>query len=516
MIKLKDLTLREKIGQTVIINHPLEMFEKYGGYKEFLTKYPVGGIYFGGAIVGGPMGGAGTMFEQSAEWNKYLKVPFIACCDSPSTDIPSISNAALGATDDEELAYKWGCEYGKLCRRNNMHLLFSPVCDLALEPLAPISQRAYGDDPEQSARLSLAFIKGVEKYNVIATAKHYPGMGHELIDTHIAPVGNRMSKEEWDNTYRKIYSHLIDNGLKSIMTAHMSLPCYQKERDERGLAPLATASKELATDLLRNDLGFKGITVTDGLIMGGAGGSSCEFEIKSFCSGNDMLLWPCMEYFDVMEQKILSGEISEKYLDEVVERILKAKEFAFSETDEDYSTYEMEELAEEISMKAISIFNNRKNVIPIDKNKVKKILLVALHPNEIIAKRLQKLSDVLAQYGFEVHLEKDIWTPKLRELEKTTDLTIFAFFEGTGLQTGSIALCGDTSINIWASQTADPNRTVIVSFGTPYLYTQYFYHIETFVNAYNLTEKSMHAFVKAMKGEFEPTGKCTIDIKKHI
>ncbi|MBQ3553116.1 MAG: glycoside hydrolase family 3 protein [Clostridia bacterium] len=518
MVKLEDLTLREKICQTVIINHPQEMFKKYGGYKNFLEKYPVGGLYLGGAIVGGPMDGADEFFSEQEEWNKCLKVPYINCCDNPAPGLPSINSMALGATDDEELAYQWGCDMGRICRRNKIHWLFAPVSDLTLSATAPINTRTVGDSPERSARLCAARIRGLQKYGVIATSKHYPGMGRESIDTHIAPVPVHLTKEEWDATYRKIYKHLIDEGVGSFMTGHMSLASYQpNERNERGLYRPGTVSHDLITKLLRDDLGFNGVVVTDGLIMGGFGGSSCELEIEAFKAGNDMLLWPNMEYVDILEEKILSGEISEELLDEKVRRILAAKEFAFAPCNEtDVEEYHMPEIIQSICEKSVALFNNYQNLLPLEKDKYKKILLVALHPREQVAKELQALKEDLEERGFEVTLVPNLWIPKLRELEPQHDLTIFAFYEGINGTDGSFALHGDTVVNIWAAQASDPSKTIIAGFGSPYFYTQYFHHIDTYVHTYDYAKPSREAFVKAILGELPFEGICTINIEKNI
>lgn len=106
-MNINDLTLREKICQTVIINNPEQLFDEFGEYKKFLKKYPVGGIYLGGSIVGGHMPGTDEIFNLVSEWNDEMKIPAIFCCDyERGPDEPH--QMALGATFDKELAYESG------------------------------------------------------------------------------------------------------------------------------------------------------------------------------------------------------------------------------------------------------------------------------------------------------------------------------------------------------------------------------------------------------------------------
>ncbi len=513
MTDINKMTLREKICQTVIINDPDELIKKYGGYEKLFEKYPVGGIYLGGSIVGGYMPGTGETFKIQEKWNEVLKIPPIYCGDFEGGS-DGIHEMALGAANDEELAYRSAREDARLFANAGRQWIFGPVADLAMSIFAPINIRSLGDDPEKVSKLLCRMIEGMSAQKVAATAKHFPGFGKEAVDTHLTRLSIGLSKEEWDKTYRKIYKSMIDHGLMAVMTAHASLPCYQKECNEYGETPIATVSKELISDLLKDDLGFEGVVVTDGLIMGGAGGNNVELAIDAFCAGHDMLLWPDLEYVDVLEEKIKSGEIPMERLDDAVRRILRLKEFVGAGEKRAADNHEPYAKTSEIAEKSATLLNNRKNVIPLNPEKIKKVLLIYVAKDETSYKKLTYLEEVFKKRGIEVATQRDTWIPRFEKPEKEADLTVFACFEGPSVTPGPITLNGENGASVWTSQTADKEKTVAVSFGSPFLYNQYYRHYPTYMNFYSDSKPSCEAFVKALFGEIECMGESPVNLDK--
>lgn len=509
MVDISNMTLREKICQTIIITEPKKTFEEYGGCGAFLQRYPVGGIYLGGSIVGGKMAGVEEVFEARKEWADFLKVPPLYCADFEMGTF-GIHQMALGAADDDDLVYRVWKESAANFAKSGRNWAFAPVADLAMTPFAPINIRSLGSDPEKVSELLCKTIEGMASEKVIACAKHFPGMGRESMDTHLTKVEVGLTREEWDNTYRKIYKKMIDDGLLSVMSAHMSLPCLQSERDEYGSAPIATVSKELITDLLKNDLGFEGIVVTDALSMGGAGSAGVQFAIDAFLAGHDMLLWPDIRYADVLEEKILCGEIPMARLDDAVERILRVKKIMNVGDDIIPQARETYAVPSEIAEKAVTLLNNRKNLIPLDADKIKKVFLVCVAKDKSSYEKLTYLKKVFENRGIEVKMTGDIWLKELAEGEKETDLTVFACFEGPNAVPGPITLNGENGASVWASQKANPERTIVASFGSPYLYNQYYRHYSTYMNLYSPGEAMCEAFVKAIFGEIECCGKSPV------
>jgi beta-N-acetylhexosaminidase len=359
-------------------------------------------------------------------------------------------------------------------------------------------------------------MKGCHSEHVVPQAKHYPGLGKEWVDTHIAKVQSDLTKEEWDYAYRYIYKKLIDNGLMAVMTAHVSLPCYQSdnEKDEYGNYLTATHSKELITGLLKNDLGFKGVAITDGLIMGGNAGGNVENAVKAFEAGHDFLCWPDVECIDAIEEKILNGEIPMSRLDDALDRIKRFKEFCQCDIERDIDWEYKTCVSQEISRKSMTLLNNHRNLLPLDKDKIKKVLIVKTSNYHAKSKEFDRLVKILEDRGIEVITKEAVWIPEVQELEKDVDLTIFAIFEGATIQPGPIALNGEAVINVWGSQAADPNKTIIANFGTPFTYTSYYKTYPTVVNAYGLHPGVFEAFVEAIFGEIGFEGKTPVTFRK--
>ena len=138
---------------------------------------------------------------------------------------------------------------------------------------------------------------------VAATAKHFPGFGKEAVDTHLTRLSIGLSKGRMGQDVQKDIQKHDRTRTYGCHDGARVAAVLSKECNEYGETPIATVSKELISDLLKDDLGFEGVVVTDGLIMGGAGGNNVELAIDAFCAGHDMLLWPDLEYVDVLEKK---------------------------------------------------------------------------------------------------------------------------------------------------------------------------------------------------------------------
>lgn len=514
---IKNMTLREKIGQTVMIQKPEKYIEQFGSAEKFLEKYPIGSIYYGGDTVGGPMDGIDANDNVLKELKMHSRIPLAIAGDFNMRDggknaIRLPDAMTLGATHSAELARKWGQCWGCAAKKKGLDWIFMPVADLNLIPNNPIvSVRSLGDDPELVGNMIENLVLGIQDCGVAATLKHFPGHGTEEIDPHVAPTFNNLSSEDWDKTFGKVFSQGIKAGAMSVMTAHNALPSKQSENElsEDGFYAIATLSKELTTDLLKKELCFNGVVVTDGLLMGGFSGSNCDMEIKTFECGSDVLLWPSLEYMDVLEQKILSGEISEERLDDAVNRVLELKKRTIGI--ENHIEIDSDEIVNQVAEESITLLNNKANILPLDKSKVKKVLLVTVSSSKAARDEMSCLKDIMEADGIEVIVKEDIWIPEMEKYEPECDLIIFAISRKPG-GIGTIDIYGDNAVSVWASQASKPEKTVIASFGSPYLYSKYYKHIDTYINAYSSSKEVLNAFYKAIFGEILFVGKTPVKL----
>jgi beta-N-acetylhexosaminidase len=509
----KELTLREKIGQTVICLCETEKHvQMCGSIQKFAEKYPIGGIFNNVGLVKGLLTGANHEFSDIiAEYNKYLRVPLIGTADhgffATENGVELPPQMALGAANDASIAYKTGEFKAEDYKKSGVHWGFWPVCDLALSS----NVRAVSDDPQRVIDVCKEQVQAMKDHGVIACIKHYPSRAVATsVDSHLAPSDNESPIELWRNTCGKIYKALFEAGVPTVMTGHSNLVEYQTEKIN-GVYPPATMSYELTTKLLREELGFRGVTVTDALVMGGFGGiEALENTVRSFLAGNDMLLWPAYEYIDEMERRILSGEIDEKILDSAVERIWNLKkEYGILDgktvsSDKDVEYFE--NIAVEGCEKCLTLRNNYNGLLPLDRDKVKNVFVVGVTPNDEQYEAICRLKPELEKYGCNVTVQRNIWTEQAQKVCRENDLVIYALCRTFHYPVGPLDFWGEDALSIWASNCSDKNKTLVVSFGVPTMYKYYRLSGTTYVNAYNFGKDMVHAFVRAIFGEIEFLG----------
>ncbi len=521
----RELTLREKIGQTVIC-----MCEEdthiacCGSVEAFLKKYPIGGMFNNSHLVRGLLTGEhGGFAEVLARYNQHLRVPLIGTADrgayAARVGVAPVPQMALGAADSEEMAYQMGEFMAMDCRLSGVHWLFWPVCDLNICPDSPVTNiRAVGDDPVLTRKIVSAQMQAMEDLGIVSTLKHYPGTPYdEAIDQHLAPVGNTTPMELWDRTYGAMYRSLIQQGAPAIMTSHINLESYQTEK-ENGVYPPATLSYELTTKLLRQELGFQGVTVTDALVMAGfRGEGAVDNMVRSFLAGNDMLLWPAYEYIDRMEELILSGQVNEALLDAAVERIwnLKGKYGILGEKKMDAAVSKsyFESRAEMAAEACVTLIQDPGGLLPADPQKVKNILLVTVTPDLEQKKQLEQLGKAFEDMGFAVTLKHNISPEDGQQWQKDHDMCIFALCRTPHRPIGPLEFWAEEAVSVWASNTMDKKKLVVASFGSPYLYRYYRSSGVTYLNAYGCTGQLVRAVARAIFGQIPFRGKTPVRLK---
>ena len=389
----KKLSLREKIGQTLIhMPDPIKEIENFGSLEAFLEKNPVGGMFSLNRD------GENITHKLLDRYKMYLKasrVPLFHIDDMESgagcniqdlTALPHVM--ALGSADSDEFAYNYGKATALEARCAGVTWAFANVVDLPLNPLNPTTtHRAISDNAETVVRIMSQVIKGMQDHGLASTLKHFPGDGTDYRDQHLVTSCNSLTMEEWWKHSGRAFQGCIDAGAWAIMPGHISLPAYQKEKID-GLYPPATLSRELLTDLLKGEMGFKGVIVSDALVMSGFKGyfTDEQADIEAFKAGCDVMLWTTPYYIDNMEKALLSGEVSMERLDDAVARIwdLKDKLGLFNDgfPDMEALTPEISEFARKtatnLAEKSITLLRDKKNILPLDPAKYKKILLVGV------------------------------------------------------------------------------------------------------------------------------------------
>ena len=215
-----------------------------------------------------------------------------------------------------------------------------------------------------------------------------------------------------------------------------------------------------------------------------------------------------------MEKRILSGEIDEKLLDEAVERIWNLKkEYGIIdgkpiESNENAEFFENRVRA--AAEKSLTIFNNK--ILPVKKENIKNVCVVGVTPDDELYGKLTVLKDEFEKYGCNVTMRRNIWSDELEEVSDDMDLIVFALCRVNHRPLGPMDFWGDEASSIWASNCSDRTKTVVASFGSPYLYRYYKNSDMTYVNAYSYSKYAIEAFVKAVFGDCGFDGVSSVEL----
>ena len=425
------MSIEEKIGQ-LFIHMSKSRDDEY--IKKIAQKYKFGGIRFFGAP-------AKEIEKQNKLYQKYSKIPmFVACNLENGADSTCIegtfvaTHAQCGACDADEAAYQMGKIGAKEAKALGCNWDFAPITDIVYNWRNTIvNPRSFGRDPQKVLERSRAYIKGVHESDILACAKHFPGDGVEERDQHLVMAVNDMSFEDWEKTFGKVYSELINEGLETIMIGHIALPEYIKKINPKvkyeDILP-ATLSPEIVNGLLRKNLGFNGLVVTDASHMAGLLGAMPRREIlpRSIAAGCDMFLFlhNLDEDFEYMMDGYKTGIISDERLKEALYRILgmKAKlglyKSDFHTNIDIVGCKKHHELAKSIADKTITLVKDTQKILPLKVKEKKRARLYFIESAPISYSKGTDpvkyiVKEELEKAGFLVDLNESLYDMEVKE-----------------------------------------------------------------------------------------------------
>jgi len=470
--------------------------------------------------------------------NRNLKVPVIVAGDTENgpntladckTKLPN--PIAWASADDDTLIERGGVETARVCRKAGLHWSFAPLVDIWFNKDCAECVRVISDSPAQVARIGSAYVRGQQKDGIFAAcAKHFPGAGTDYRNPHFCNPENNMTKEEWDKTYGMVYKKMIADGVLSIMTGHYTFPAYQSdaEYDEiQGYRP-ATLSYELTTKLLREELGFEGVIVSDAMCMVGMAAYVPHDRLAIEClkAGTDMLLFPGDDEFDFVKKAVEDGEISIERIKESVKRVLKLKEkVSLLDASEPIAepNGDIRAIAQEIADKSIKVVRDADHLIPISAKKGGKVLMVNLYlragwDNQARMGNFEYMEKCLNDRGIKtISLINPLYTEikKIYEEEKPDYVLINSRHTELDSLGNSRNITWDNIMSMWEGIIFEHDKVIYTSFGDPFkLYELPF--LRTYVNAYAMEDASQEAFVKVLLGEIKPQGKNPVGLKGYF
>lgn len=525
--RLSKMTLKEKIAQMIISSTIPENFNynsaEFIRIKKLCLETKIGGFIFF-------KGSTSDYASLSNKLQDFSETPLLISADfergtgmrvSDGTLFPN--NMAIGATNSPELSYKMGLIIGTESRAMGIHQDYAPVCDVNNNANNPIiNVRSFGEDPVLVSKMSEEMIRGLQENKVIATAKHFPGHGDTEIDSHKDLPMLNFSMDRLNKIELVPFKNAISKNVMSVMIAHLSFP--ELEPDQKIPASL---SKNIVQNLLIDNLGFKGLVVTDALNMLGITKYYNTEKVAVMCvqAGIDLILMPANEEKTInsIEKEVNAGNIKEERIDISVEKILRAKEWVglFSnrfvneqELNSKINTYENNYLAQKIADESITLVKDDFNVLPIKKTDTKLLAFNISEGKENINSDFFTKNLKERYFNSEVvDISTDMNKMTIDNcLDKASryDAVIVALFAKVKYGTGKISL-PPSQIDFIKSLPESNKKTIVISFGNPYLLKD-FTSIPNYVCAYGDANVSIIAALNAILGEISFKGTLPVSL----
>lgn len=457
---------------------------------------------------------------QRAATSQPSSVPMLIATDQeqgvvtrvgpPATQFPG--NMALGAarsTDDARTAARIT---GKELRAVGINQNFAPVADVNVNAQNPvIGVRSFGSKPEMVADMTAAAVRGYQQANVAATAKHFPGHGDTNVDSHTGLPVIDHTREEWRRIDRPPFQAAIDEGLDAIMTAHIVVPSLDPSGDP------ATLSKPIITGILRQDLHYDGVVVTDALTMAGVREKYGDEDVpvRAIKAGVDMLLMPPPGKLDLQFNAVLeavrSGEIKKQRLNEAVSRILRLKferglfddpYVNVDKVDERVGTPQHKATAQSISDRTPTLIKNDNGLLPLSAGSGKDVLVTGWGSSTTAT-----LADKIATRGVETD-RMYTGSPTDEEIEAAA----------TAAENHDLTVV--TTSNAWEDPQQQKLVRRLVDTGTPVVALSvrapydiaYFPDVTANLATYSYKEVALESATRVLFGEVAPTGKLPVTV----
>lgn len=471
------MTDDERLGQLFMIRVNRKPSDPEGERlaEELIERYHVGGICF---FKGHPSHQLGLTNHYQA----LSKTPLLVAIDGEwglsmrlDSTVSYPHNLALGAIRQNRLIYRLGAEIADDCRRMGIHVNFAPVADVNNNPNNPvINDRSFGENKYKVSAKSFMYMLGMQDNGVMACAKHFPGHGDTDVDSHLDLPVIRHSRSRLDSVELYPFKVLINQGVKSIMVAHLQIPAL----DTSAHRP-TTLSRHVVTDLLQDSLKFGGLIFTDGLEMKGVTKyfKPGEVEAEAILAGNDILLLPgdTPAAFETIKRYIREGKLSWERIYKSTKKILLAK---YQLGLHDYHPKPLDGLIDalnrpqkrvlkrELIARSLTLARSEDELVP-----VRKLLHTAGAVLSIGAKKRTKFQDRVVSYAdFAVfNTERDIAESRRRELVRRLsqkDLVIIGLHGMNRRPSKNFGISGSAVRLI--TELAGKTKVILVVFGNPY------------------------------------------------
>ena len=533
---LRKMSVEEKIGQLLFTTYHGSFTAKDApAYQQIL--HDVNDLHVGGFIVithGSPLGIVKSQAYPTAvlinQMQAKSRLPLLVGADfergtamrlDEGTSFPTAMAVAAGG--DPKDAHTMGKITALEACAVGVQWVYAPDADVNNNPGNPIiNTRSFGEDPARVAEFVSAFVRGIEENGALATAKHFPGHGDTAADSHIDLPVIHADRERLEHLELVPFRAAIAAGVSTVMTGHLSIPAFEPDSNTP-----ATLSSNILTGLLRKELGFEGLVVTDAMDMGGitVRYAPGEAAVRAVAAGADALLMPPVPdaAFESLQAAVKSGRISKARLDGSVRRILQAKArlglnqkrlVDLNAINQKFGSVAWQKEAQEISDRGVTLLRDTPHRLPLDGTKALRALLLALYadpepyPGEDLERELRSRFDSVTT----LRADTRFVNASILKLPPpdSYDVAILALFVRVSDRKGNVDV--PTEQAALAEQLYKSGKPVItVAFGSPYLIER-FPKAETWLAAFGISDVAQISVARALFGEIPVRGHLPVTV----
>ncbi len=534
---MRTMSVRDKIAQLIIVpiyGEPMNVRSAtFRKYEHLVRDLHVGGVIVTGHIQNGAVRNA-EPYATAAMLNrlqKMARLPLLVAADFErgasmrvaSTTAWPYSMAFAAAKDLPDVTYE-GAETAREARAMGVNWLFAPVADVNNNPDNPIINiRSFGENPAEVGSFVGAFISGAhsDKANpVLVTVKHFPGHGDTAADSHIGLARLEASRERIEAVELTPFRAAIADGVDAVMTAHLAVPALDPANQP------ATVSSKIVSDLLRTELNFHGIVVTDAMDMQGLTSmfNTGEASVRAIEAGTDVLLMPSRaeDAINGVLAAVQSGRIRRQRIDESVARVLQAKVGLGLSRKRAVNLEgiavavdppEAEEHAQQVTDRALTLVKDQKDALPL--RNPDSICLIVLAENRRGQQGQKLIEEVKKRAPGMTTILVDPLTSKadLADISAKAagfSQVVVAAYVTVSAYRGNVALAGNYP-DFLNGLIAGKTPVTLVALGNPYL-VRSFPNVSAYLTTYSPTLTAEVSLAKALFGEIPIGGRLPVTI----
>ncbi len=565
---LKKLTLEEKVGQMLNVRYftDFQNFES-DGYRQFrdqMRKYHVGSVTLtvhvdGSFLIKNPpleVASIANQLQRDSQLPLLIAADFERGLSSRVSFVPAFPDAmAFGAAGKTAYAERFGAITAEESRAIGIHWNFFPVADVNSNPNNPIiNTRSFGEDPEAVGDLVAAFIRGSKAHGMMTTAKHFPGHGDTGIDSHLGVAKVEGDRAHLETVELPPFKKAIGAGVDSVMVAHLAVPALDPDPNH-----VATISRNVVNGVLREQLDFKGIVVTDALDMRGLtslyppekGSPTAKAAVDAVKAGNDVILWPVDldGAFHGIVNAVKAGDIPVSRINASVKKILemkaglglnKARLVDLARVPYIVSRQEDMQFAQQVADESVTLVRDNGHTLPLArlrptlvesetfqpsiKTTVQTVVLVitdSVHgPSGRVFESALKARRADATFFYvDNHLAAPLTAEILQAAKDAGHVVVAVYMVPTaarqvmveGKLVNSVGLEEATGQLLTQLLDLAADKTVVIALGNPYV-AQNFPGIQNYICTYSNASASELSAVKVLFGELKPRGKLPVTL----